>query len=96
MYTSDTLCYLHRCLSGIKNKDKFIDCYIKASEQGLVEAQFALGSCYYNGIGVAEDKHKAVEWFTKAASSTGASSGHVDAQLILSKFKKAHEENHLY
>ena len=45
----------------------------KAAEQGIVDAQFALGNCYFNGTGVnqnrmiSRDYAEAVKWFRKAA-----------------------------
>ena len=41
--------------------------YRKAAKRGNVDAQFALGSCYLFGNGVAEDYKKAVKWYRKAA-----------------------------
>ncbi|GBL24036.1 secretory immunoglobulin A-binding protein EsiB [Opitutia bacterium] len=35
-----------------------ISWYRKAAEQGLAEAQYNLGGCYANGIGVAKDSCK--------------------------------------
>ena len=46
--------------------------------KGCALAQNNLGVCYENGIGVAEDKRKAFEWYRKAAEQ-----GHVDAQYNL-------------
>ena len=37
------------------------------AEQGDAEAQFNLGLCYYNGIGIEQDYKKTVKWFLKAA-----------------------------
>ena len=42
--------------------------FVELSEkEGHVEAMNMTGHCYYNGRGVAMDKKKAVEWYTKAA-----------------------------
>ena len=41
--------------------------YRKAAEQGNTEAQLYLGSCYFYGDGVAQDKAEAVKWWLKAA-----------------------------
>ena len=41
--------------------------YRKAAEAGTMNAQFNLGSCYYNGHGVPKDEKEAVKWYTKAA-----------------------------
>lgn len=40
-----------------------------AAEKGVVKAQYLLGNCYYDGIGVAEDYKSAYEWYEKAAKS---------------------------
>ena len=39
----------------------------KAAEQGLVEAQYNLGSMYNSGLGVTQDPVEAFQWFRKAA-----------------------------
>lgn len=41
--------------------------YIKAAEQGHIEAQFKLGLCYEEGSGVLCDKAEAIKWYKKAA-----------------------------
>ncbi len=41
---------------------------IEAARKGNIEAQNAIGVCYYNGDGVEKDYKKAAEWFWKAAS----------------------------
>lgn len=41
--------------------------YTLAANQGLAIAQYCLGLCYNEGIGVEQDRQKAKEWFTKAA-----------------------------
>lgn len=38
-----------------------------AAEQGLAEAQHALGSFYEDGTGVEQDYTEAVKWYKKAA-----------------------------
>lgn len=47
---------------------------------GQPEAQYALGWCYCNGIGVEKNPQKAVEWFYKAADN-----GHVWAQYTFAE-----------
>lgn len=42
-------------------------CYKEAAEQGYVEAQFDLASCYLYGIGVNKDLKQGIEWLKKAA-----------------------------
>eukprot|EP01047_Picozoa_sp_COSAG01_P092973 COSAG01_NODE_24212_length_786_cov_1.713246_1_plen_75_part_01 len=40
----------------------------KAAEQGHKEAQYSLGNCYRNDIGVEQDDaEEAVKWYRKAA-----------------------------
>ena len=41
--------------------------YIKAAEQGHIEARFKLGLCYEEGSGVFCDKTEAIKWYKKAA-----------------------------
>jgi len=48
------------------------------AEQGHAEAQFNLGSLYYQGLGVHQDYREAVQWIYKAAEQ-----GHVFAQTTL-------------
>lgn len=50
----------------------------KAAEQGDVEAQSHLGTCYRIGLGVDKDDAEAFKWFWKAAEQ-----GHADAQCNL-------------
>jgi len=40
----------------------------KAAAQGNGQAQFNLGMCYKNGIGVEKDAKEAVAWLRKAAA----------------------------
>ena len=72
-------------------------------------AQYDLGNCYYNGIGVEMDAPRAVSWFTKAAEQ-----GYAPAQYAMSEryrygrgveqndqksfewMKRAAEQNYLY
>lgn len=51
----------------------------KASEQGVVEAQCALGICYGEGKGVRRDRRQALYWLQKAAEQ-----GNEEAKKILS------------
>lgn len=52
--------------------------FLKAAEQGNLEAIYEVGLCYMDGRGVKEDELKAVEWFTKAANK-----GYIPAQSHL-------------
>lgn len=48
------------------------------AEQGNAEAQFNLGSLYYQGVGVTQDYPQAIQWMYKAAEQ-----GYVPAQVTL-------------
>lgn len=45
---------------------EFIEDVLKKAEQGNANAQYFLGAMYDKGEGVAQDKKKAFEWYTKA------------------------------
>jgi len=51
------------------------DWFLRAAEQGSVEAQYLLGEMYRDGEGVPQDQRKAMEWLTRAAEQ-----GHIGAQ----------------
>ena len=53
---------------------------LTAARNGDVNAQYELGCCYYDGIGVLKDYQLAVYWFHRAAKKKN-----VDAQLALGK-----------
>eukprot|EP00469_Lotharella_globosa_P018506 CAMPEP_0167810326 /NCGR_PEP_ID=MMETSP0112_2-20121227/19_1 /TAXON_ID=91324 /ORGANISM="Lotharella globosa, Strain CCCM811" /LENGTH=848 /DNA_ID=CAMNT_0007708851 /DNA_START=102 /DNA_END=2648 /DNA_ORIENTATION=- len=55
--------------------------YRTAATQGDSAAQYRLGVCYFEGIGVAKDEKEAVNWFRMAAEQ-----GNVDAQCNLGDF----------
>jgi TPR repeat protein len=44
---------------------KAVELHTKAAGQGYTYAQFNLALCYEKAWGVAQDKVKAVEWFTR-------------------------------
>lgn len=46
------------------------------ASQGISEAQFLLGMCYYNGDGIKQDDYEAIKWIRKAAEQ-----GNSEAQL---------------
>lgn len=50
-----------------KNYEEAVQWYLQAAEQGSTEAQFNLGDCYLNGLGVTRDAVEAAKWFRKAA-----------------------------
>jgi tetratricopeptide (TPR) repeat protein len=47
----------------------------KAAIQGIIQAEYNLGKCYEDGLGVDKNIPKAVKWYTKAAEQ-----GHAPAQ----------------
>jgi TPR repeat protein len=51
---------------------------MRAAETGLAEAQFALGTCYTRGCGVAIDDGEAIKWYKRAAEA-----GLMEAQFAL-------------
>ncbi len=55
----------------------------KAAEQGEAHAQFMLGMCYFNGVGIMQDKTEAVKWLQKAAKQ-----GHEKAKKALTEVSK--------
>ncbi len=55
-----------------------VENYRSAALQNDASAQFLLGHCYFNGLGVMKDECEAVRWFRKAAEQNFAK-----AQLIL-------------
>ena len=60
------------------NYTEALKCFMKAAEQGHVEAQYNLGAMYANGDGVAQNYTEAEKWFRKAAEQ-----GHAKAQYNL-------------
>jgi len=71
---------LEREASGLMMMDaESVSWLHKAAGQGNVEAQFALGYMYTNGIGVTEDNAEAIRWFRKAAGR-----GNAMSQFLLS------------
>jgi TPR repeat protein len=62
----------------IKQENAAITEWYKAAEQGDINAQYNLGSCYYHGVGTNRNYAEAVKWYRKAAEQ-----GHPDAQYLL-------------
>lgn len=52
-----------------KDLDKAFELYQKSALQGNSKAQFNLASMYANGDGVAENRIKAKEWFSKSCEN---------------------------
>ena len=55
-----------------------VEWFSEAAEQGYAPAQFLLGTMYFNGQGVEQDRARAFEWSSKAAEQ-----GHAQAQHFL-------------
>jgi len=60
---------LQKCWGeGQVNTKKAFIMFKKQAEQGSAAAQYCVGTCYDDGVGVAEDKAKAAEWYRKSAA----------------------------
>jgi TPR repeat protein len=51
------------------NREEFLRWCRTAAEQGLPEAQFTLGMCYRQGVGVAADEQEATRLLQLAADA---------------------------
>ena len=60
--------------------EKAFEYFHKAALKGNPDAEFRLGRCYMEGIGVKADEREAVKWYSR-----GAEQGNVDAQYELGK-----------
>ena len=65
------------------NYDKAFPLFQTLAEQGLAQARYYLGLCYYTGSGVEQDNGKAVEYLGMATAQ-----GHKDAHDILDVLKE--------
>lgn len=54
-------------ISSISLSAQSIEDYIKAAEQGNIEAQYHLALCYDKGEGVTPNSTEAAKWYLKAA-----------------------------
>lgn len=63
------ICFLFAVLTMAQNEYKD---NINAAQNGDDEAQFIIGLCYYNGIGVKKDFFQSVNWWKKAAEQGNA------------------------
>ncbi len=66
---------VNKKVDGYKNYTLAFKWWKKAAEQGVVDAQYKVGLCYFGGDGVGKNSDKAKEWFYKAAQQ-----GHAEAQ----------------
>ena len=69
-------------MASSATREAALEWYRKAAEQGLPEAQTALGDLYAKGIGVAADPEAARAWYEKAAAQ-----GHAPAQAKLAALR---------
>ena len=69
------LCHMFGFSGCSKNINKGIKYISKAADSGNAVAQYLIGVCYDNGIGVEEDIELAIDWYRKAAEQ-----GVVEAQ----------------
>ena len=75
------LAHLYRTgKAGIQDKEKAVEYYQLAAEQGYGEAQFSLGIMYFQGSGTAVDMEKARYWWEKSETN-GISSTRVKKAL---------------
>ena len=62
---------------GVKrNSAEAMEWYHKAAAQGNAQAQFNLGSMYFEGEGVPKDPAQAVVWYRKAAEQGDSDAQH--------------------
>jgi len=55
-----------------KNEKEAANWYTKAANQGYGRAQYKLGDCYFDGVGVSKDATEGIKWYTKAAEQGNA------------------------
>ena len=55
-----------------------VQCFRLAAEQGVIDAQYNMGVCYYHGLGVEQNTTEAVKWYRLAAQQ-----GDAEAQCFL-------------
>ena len=53
-------------LSCPQNRSAAARCYMRAARSNDTRAQFNLGVCYQEGLGVEKDLHKAAKWYCRA------------------------------
>ena len=70
------------------------DCYMMASEQGNTEAQYWLGTYYFQGKGVPQNFVEALRWYRKAAEEgDNASCYRIRAALAVPEVKEKLKQN---
>ena len=64
--------YSHGYGNISKDEEEAFKWYLQAAEHEVSDAQYAVGKCYENSLGVEKDQEKAKEWYTKAAEQNQA------------------------
>ena len=59
--------FYHDGLDGNFDSEKAMQWYVKAAEQGNVDAQYTMGSLYHYGYGIGQNYEEALVWYFKAA-----------------------------
>ena len=72
------MCYFFGTQGVSKDKKEAIKWFLKSAEQGYTDAKFKLGTCYYHGEGVVEDKEIAKKWLTESAKDSGSAQFYLD------------------
>ena len=57
-----------KCLGDKKEYTQAFEWWSKAAAQGFAKAEYNVGVCYENGMGVEKNTVKAFEWYSKAAT----------------------------
>lgn len=70
-----------RAASSGSNEVQPASSWLKAAEDGDTRAQYELGRCHDNGVGVASDPREAMKWYRRSAQG-----GYAPAQFILGYF----------
>jgi TPR repeat protein len=70
--------YAHGMYGVTSNQEEAAKWFRKSAVQGFPEAEFGLGVCYRDGMGIPQDLAEAMEWFRSAADQ-----GYVGAQAEL-------------
>ena len=58
--------------------DEAINWFLRAAEEDNVEAEWYIGHCYYEGLGVEKDDNEALLWFYKVSDCLASMSSHID------------------
>jgi TPR repeat protein len=70
--------YAHGMYGVTSNQEEATKWFRKSAAQGFAEAEFGLGVCYRDGMGLPQNSAEAVKWFRRAAGQ-----GYVGAQAEL-------------